>query len=173
MSKKKVDIIWLVVSIFFFLLFACSFLIMPMETKARIFNISVNTFVSGLMFWVSIVMGIVTQCILAVRKKKWYKMNHIKNVKSSQRLGLISFFRNNYATAADIVSAVSLIGFIVSMVVTYGTAYICYVFVSLFAFSFSMHCILNGKIFYHIVNRRTMIQVGEKETTKILKKSKE
>lgn len=163
MSRKQVDTIWLGFSIFFFLMFAVSFLLMPLGSETPIESISAYTMVAGLMFWISIIMGIVTQCVLAHRRRSWYVIHRIRKARATQKIGLISFFKNSYATVADAVTILSLIGLVIAMIATQGTGYICYVLVSLFVFSFSMHCILNGKVFYHIINQNKMLQAIEKE----------
>lgn len=163
MSRKSVDTIWLGLSIFFFLMFAVSFLLMPLGSETPTENISAYTMVAGLMFWISIIMGIVTQCVLAHRRRSWYVIHRIRKVRATQKVGLISFFKNSYAVVADVVTILSLIGLVIAMIATQGTGYICYVLVSLFVFSFSMHCILNGKVFYHIINQNKMLQAIEKE----------
>lgn len=163
MSRKQVDTIWLGLSIFFFLMLSVSFLLMPLGSETPTENISVNTMVAGLMFWISIIMGIVTQCVLAHRRKSWYVIHRIRKVRVTQKVGLISFFKNSYATIADAATILSLIGLVIAMIATQGTGYICYVLVSLFVFSFSMHCIVNGKVFYHIINQNKMLQAIEKE----------
>lgn len=163
MSRKSVDTIWLGLSIFFFLMFAVSFLLMPLGSETPTENISAYTMVAGLVFWISIIMGIVTQCVLAHRRRSWYVIHRIRKVRATQKVGLISFFKNSYAIVADVVTILSLIGLVIAMIATQGTGYVCYVLVSLFVFSFSMHCILNGKVFYHIINQNKMLQAIEKE----------
>lgn len=163
MNKKKVDKIWFGFSIFFFLMLAVSFLLMPLGSEIPTESISTYTLVAGLMFWISIIMGIVTQCVLAFRRKSWYVIHRIKEERTSQKIGLVSFFQNIYATVADVVAILSLVGLVIAMIETQGTGYICYVFVSLFVFSFSMHCILNGKIYYYVINQNKMLQAIEKE----------
>lgn len=163
MSRKQVDSIWLGISIFFFFMLSVSFLLMPLGSETPTESISLYTLVAGLMFWISIVMGIVTQCVLAYRRKDWYVIHRIRKARASQKIGFVSFFKNTYAAIADVVAIFSLIGLVIAMIATHGSGYICYVFVSLFVFSFSMHCILNGKVFYHIVNQNKLLQAIEKE----------
>lgn len=167
MKRKKVDIIWLCSSIFSFLVLAVSFLLMPLESESPSDRLSIYSLVVGIVFWLSLMTGIVTQCVLAYRRRVWYGFHRIRRSRATQRIGLISFFKNPYAIVADIIGIVSLIGLIVAAIVTQGTGYICYVFVSLFVFFFSMHCVLNGKIFYYIINQRKILDATEKEREKV------
>ena len=163
MNRKQVDGIWLGISIFSFLLLSISFLLMPLGSELPSERISGYTLVSGLMFWISIIVGIAAQCVLAHRRKAWFEIHRVRKVKATQRIGLISFFKNAYAAIADIVAIVSLIGLIIAMVVTQGIGYICYVLIALFTFSFSMHCILNGRIYHYVINQNKLSQAIEKE----------
>lgn len=169
MSRKQVDTIWLGFSIFFFFMFAVSFLLMPLGDEVYDEGLSSYSFIAGLMFWISIIMAIITQCVLSWRRKSWYVIHRIRRAKNIQRIGVISFFKNGYATIADVIATLSLLGFVVAMIATQGAGYICYVLVSLFVFSFSMHCILNGKVYYHIVNQNKKLQNIEKERAKLSK----
>ncbi len=150
MNRKKVDYVWLGISIISFLILAISFLLMPLGGTE---DNSVYSMVAGIMFWVSIVIGISAQCVLSGRRKSWNKGHKNLKNKRSQRIGVISFFRNKYAVAADITAIVSLIGLVIALAATQAVGYICYVFISVFVFSLSMHCILNGKNFYYVVNQ--------------------
>lgn len=162
MNRKQVDTIWLGFSILSFLMLSVSFLLMPLGSEILTENLSTYTLVAGLMFWSSIIMGIATQCVLAYRRRSWYVIHRIRKVRVTQKVGLVSFFKNAYATVADVVAILSLIGLVIVTIATQGTGYICYVLVSAFVFSFSMHCILNGKGFYYITNQDKLLQAIEK-----------
>ena len=172
MNRKQVDSIWLGVSIFFFFMLAVSFLLMPLESETPTESLSIYTLVAGLMFWISIMMGIVTQCVLAHRRKSWHTIHRIKKARLSQRVGIISFFQNTYAAVADVFTILSILGLIIAMIVTQGMGYVCYILVCLFVFSFSMHCILNGKIFYYIINQDKILKTIEKERINSVKKER-
>lgn len=172
MSRKQVDSIWLGFSIIFFLMLSVSFLLMPLGNEASTESISLYTLIAGLMFWISIIMGIITQCVLAYRRKNWQAIHRIKKARVAQRIGLISFFKNSYAAIADAATILSLIGLVIVMIATQGSGYICYVCISLFVFSFSMHCILNGKVFYYVVNQNKLSQNMEKERANLSKKER-
>jgi len=172
MSRKQTDSLWLGGSVFFFLMLAVSFLLMPFEGKTPTNDLSIYTIVSGLMFWTSIVMGTVTQCVLAHRRKVWHKNHRVKCDKTIRKVGLLSFFSNTAAAVADVTAIAGLLGLIISMIVTEGSGYICYAFIAVFVFSFSMHCILNGRIFYYVVHQDQMLYVIEKERANSGKKER-
>lgn len=162
MKRKQIDYILLSISIISFLLLAFSFMLMPIESKTFSGNLSIFSLIAGLIFWISLATGTATQIVLTRHRKMWYVSNRVR-VRKSTRTGVISFFKNAYATVADIALMLSLIGLIVVMVATHGIGYICYVFISLFIFSFSMHCILNGKNYYYVINKNKLLQTLEKE----------
>ncbi len=163
MSRKKKDTMLLGISVLSFFVLAISFLLMPLDGENVTENASTYMLISGIMFWASIIIGIITQCLLARRRKTWYETNNVKKVKGTQKIGVVSFFKNSYATIADAVAVISLVGLVVALIATQGIGYICYILVSLFVFSFSMHCILNGKVYYYIFNQDKLLKSMEKE----------
>lgn len=162
MKSKRTDYAWLIASIVSFLLLSISFLLMPIECNNVLGGVSIPM-LAGVLFWSSIVCGIVTQVVLAHRIKSWLASNKIKCGRSVRKYGLISFFKNPFAIAADIAMIVGLVGLVVSIVLTHGIGYVCYVFLALFVFSFSMHCILNGKTFYTMKNKSKILLALQKE----------
>ncbi len=165
MKKDKKDYIWLAASVMSFLLLAVSFLLMPLEVTNTLDGFSIINYLAGIIFWLSIILIIITQIVAAKRRKKWLNSNGIKKVSSLKTPGIISFFRNIYGVVADIMALISLIGFIAFFFITNGTGYICYVFIALFIFSFGMHCIFNGKSFFVITNKDKIMQILQKERT--------
>ncbi len=170
MSTRGTDRVWLYISIAFFFLFSVSFLLMPFGDSTSSESVSVYTLISGSLFWISLLSGIFTQVFLSHRRKKWYVKNHVIEGRFSGKLGLVSFFSNTEATVADVICMISFSALAISMVLTHGVGYVCYIFLSVFVFSFSMHCILNGKNYYHIVNREKMLRSLEKRRVNTVKK---
>lgn len=162
MSRKKVDCIWLGLLIFSFFMLSVSFLLMPLGDTAFVNGISVYALAAGIIFWVSIIIAIVAQSVLAGRRRAWYRTHQGEKQKIKQSIGVWSFFQNAYASIVDIAAILSLIGLIVAMFVTKGTGYICYVLVALFVFSFSMHCVLNGKVAFYVMNQEKLGKAAEK-----------
>lgn len=132
-------------SIVCYLFMSVSFLLMPADIFSdKVYAENIVWF-SGSCFWVFLLIGVILQIVLAVRYKK-----SAKNQKSECRVGIISFLKNPFGIAADIILVISIIGFVVSMIVTNSRGYICYIFISLLVFSFSTHCVLNGKVYCNI-----------------------
>ena len=150
MKRKKVDIIWLIISVACFLLVSISILLMPIVSTTNPETLGIMRYVPGLMFWIFLAGGIITQIVLAVRRRKWFTLSG-KDPKTGERIGLISFFACPLAGFFDVIAAVSLVCFAVSIFISGG--YLALVFMAVLVFSFSMHCILNGKIYYHILSR--------------------
>ena len=132
----------LLVSVACFLLMSVDFLIMPIanniEKDMRWFEI-----LTGILFWLPLIIGVILQVVLSLN----YKKNISKDMTDNKRFGAISFFKNKIAAVFDVISIISLITFIAMLIFTNATSYFCYILISLFVFSFCMHCILNGKIF--------------------------
>lgn len=153
MDRKRIDLLWLAVSIVSYLLMAVMFLLMPIDNMVPSLKDSRIIVIVGIGFWVFLILGIAAQVILSGRRKAWYRTQHINEKRSSvRRVGLISFFSNKIAVVADIAMVISLIGLVASVIITKATGYTCYVFLAIFSFSFCLHCILNGKVYYHVTH---------------------
>lgn len=171
MSRKRKDQLWLSVSIVFFLAFAASFLMMPLGEERSDGGITPFAFAAGLMFWVSLLLGLITQGVLSHRRKVWYA-NHNSRAAAARKIGLISWFKNRYAAIADVMTLLSLVATVVVYVLTDGVGYICYVMAFLLVFSFCMHCILNGKNFYYVKNGKDLPNTTEKSSANATKKGR-
>jgi hypothetical protein len=118
-----------------------SFLVMPIEGNAA--TQKYMTILPGIAFWGSLVGGITSYICFASGVNK--RIN--SKVKSKCTIGLISFFKNKYAIVADVTMMVSLAATVAALLLTDGTAYMCYLSVALFVWSFSMHCVCNAGAF--------------------------
>ena len=155
MKKLKTDFILLYISVLCFLVFSVSFLLMPLESKTQINGISVPSFAAGIMFWLGLIFGAASQTLLSARYKNRMsaRAREIgRNVRPASRVGLFTFLRNTPAIIADVGCAVSFAGLVAVLIITGGAGYVCFSFMSVFAFTFAMHCILNGKIYANITN---------------------
>ncbi len=123
------------------LLLGASFLLMPIEGSGAMQKYM--SFLPGIVFWGSLVGEIISYVCFASGIKKQIDPKG----KPKGTLGLIAFFKNKYAIVADLTMIVSFLGTIAAMLLTDGTKYICYLFVALFVWSFSMHCVCNGGAF--------------------------
>lgn len=153
MRKRSSDVLWLWISIISFFAMSVMFLIMPIGSATTDVR-EVNTlFIVGGCFWTFMVIGVIAQIVFSKKRKAWYKAQRINIKRSSvKRVGAISFFSCREAVIADLIVIAALTGLIVSALLTHATGYVCYVFLALLSFAFCMHCILNGKIYYHITH---------------------
>lgn len=163
MNHRKKETAYLIASIVGFLIFSISFLLMPVETGEAEQGPNAITLVSGLMFWIGLIVGIIAQISLSTSRKKWFARNRVRLPLSNQpKLGVISFFKNMTAIVFDVVMILSLIGLVIAVLITNATGYACYIFIALFSFSFSAHCIFNGKNYYFIENKENIKKAIEK-----------
>lgn len=145
MSSVKKEIVILTISIISYFLLAASFLFMPLENEQL-------QIMAGVMFWVFLILGIVSQVLLAI----WFRQACSKNKEwriQKQRIGMFTIGKNKFSVVADIVLLISAVTFVVLMIFTRGTGYISYIVLTILVFSFSMHCVLNGKVYYYICER--------------------
>ena len=155
MKQRKIDRILLGISVGCFLLMSVSFLLMPIASA---------TVVPGFLFWLGLLLGVVLQFLLEARRRAFFKSYAVNRKKMQKpRCGLLSFGSNAPALVADRSLAISLIGMIAAFVITKGYGYLCYVFIATTMFSFCMHCVLNGRIYFHVKNQIKVRQVLEQK----------
>lgn len=105
------------------------------------------TYLSGVMFWVSLFGTISIALFINYKRKK--SKEFANDASGSKRWGIIHFFQNKPAIISDVLLFVSLIGFIITRILSETTIFPV-VFLSLFIFSFGMHCMLNGSNYNYI-----------------------
>ncbi len=161
MKDKKLVLLQLS-SIFCFLIFALSFMLMSIGSQTVSDKLSTTSLIAAILFWASILAGLVIQIILTKLVKNWLAANKVDNESLPKRIGIISFFKNKLAAIFDILMFGGLIGLVAAFIATQGIGFLCYVFLSLFVFSFAMHCILNGKKYFVISNRENLSKANRK-----------
>lgn len=162
MKNQKSELILLIVSIASFLLLSLAFVLMPLK---NITGMAVFSILPGIMFWLFLLLGILTQVLLANKRKNWIVKNKAQmNAFYKKRIGIFSFAQNPPAIIADVICMLSIIAFVVAMYLTNGTGFR-YICIAIAIFSFCMHCILNGKIYDYITkkNKITKSRKGVKE----------
>ena len=145
MSSVKKEIVILTISIISYFLLATSFLFMPLENEQL-------QIMAGVMFWLFLILGIVSQVLLAILFRQACSKNKEWRIQK-QRVGIFTIGKNKLSVVADIVLLISAVTFVVLMIFTRGTGYISYIVLTILVFSFSMHCVLNGKVYYYICER--------------------
>lgn len=113
-------------------------------------GLPLKNIITGIIIWLSLASGIVSQILLSVRLKG--KIKSDSTIKK-QKIGLITFISNRYAFIADALLAVSIILFILSIFLSPYFGYFNYIIWCILTFSLSMHCILNGKIFNYLLHK--------------------
>lgn len=148
MNNKSLNIVFLLSSFGFFVM-SVDFMLMPIGSNDITHDYRWLDIITGLLFWIGLIVGTVLFAIYISKCKKLYNENRgNKNVYQEKHIGLITFFSNKAAMIADVALFISIILFGVLMIFTDRTSYICYISISILAFSFIMHCILNSKSFY-------------------------
>lgn len=149
-KKKEIKIngkLIFYISIISMFLFSATFMIMPFASDYSVSNENNSLLIIvGAVFWGSLVVAVlaslyVTSCRCRYNKVHPSEKKHIK-------IGLISFFSNREALVFDLMFIVSTIGFVFCLF--FDESIVSYIFLSIFVFSFFMHCVLNGKNFNYI-----------------------
>ncbi len=155
MRQRQIDRTLLKISVCCFLFMSVSFLLMPIASM---------TIISGLLFWLGLLFGVVLQVVIEVRRRAFFKAYAVKReTMQKPRNGLLSFNSNKMAAIVDKIMIVSFVLMIVVLILTKGYGYICNVLMTITVFSFCLHCVLNGRIYFHANNQLKVRQVLEKK----------
>ena len=104
-----------------------------------------GSIIIGIIFWLGLIAGIVLTVLLSKKIKK--------TGFNEGKIGLIHFFSNPIAIVFDCLMILSLIGSVL-IIVFKSEQLIGYFVIALFIFSFEMHCILNGKNYLYIKQKK-------------------
>lgn len=147
MNQKNIKLLHYI-SILGLFMMSVIFLFMPGDPFA--YGVTLKKVLLAILFWSGMISVIVTQ----VKLTNIFKSSKEYNEKFRKRkIGIACFFSNRYASIADLVCVLSLILLIISFFLGEKMGYfycVIYIIWFIFLFSFSMHCILNGKKYYYI-----------------------
>ena len=158
MKKKPTGRPLLVISIFGFFLLSSSFVLMIVEGIELL---------SGICFWAGILVGSVPLMILEGKRRAFFKSYHVKRQKMQKpRNGLLSFGSNPEAKVADMATLIGVAATALALILTKGSGLICYILIAVTTMSFCLHCIFNGRIYFHVNNQKRIRQVLEQKKAK-------
>ena len=158
-NKDQTGAMILLVSICSFLTTTVSMLLMSTD---------ISDILLGSLFWGGLLVGVVSQIVLEIRRRSLFRYYNVPRQKMQKpRNGLLTFCSNREAMIADLICGASLIATVLAILITKGTAYICAVCIGILLFSFCMHCILNGRNYFHINNYGKIRQTLESKKTSI------
>lgn len=165
MSRKQIDTLLLGLSISSFGIMSVSFLLMPIE------RISI---LAGGIFWVGLLMGFILQVVLEIRRRDFFARYRVRLQQMQRpRNGLLTVGANKMAKIADGVFAISVICLVLSFWLTRGTSYLCYILITIATFSLCMHCVLNGRIYFHVINQTKIQRALEKKKVRTFRKERD
>lgn len=162
MKRKQADRILLYLSIGAYAVMSISFMLMPIDAIGR---------TPGVLFWGGLLLGILFQLISETRRRRFLSRCRINPKKmQNPRNGLFTFSSNKYTKVADWILLVSLVCTILLFLITRGTGYLCFVFISISTMAFCMHCIFNGKIFFYVRNQSKILHLLEQKRVRTFNK---
>lgn len=112
------------------------------------------TYLSGVMFWIGLVGTICMALYITYLRKR--SKEFAERISNNTKLGIIHFFQNKPAIISDVLLFVSLIGFAIVRILS-STTILSFLFLSLFIFSFGMHCMLNGSNYNYITYQKRSV----------------
>lgn len=155
MKQRRMDRMLLSMSVLGFFLMSASFLLMPSD-KAR--------YTPGILFWGGLAVGVALQIVLEIRRRAFFAAYKVSRKKMQKpRNGLLTFSSSRLAAVVDILMIVSFVATVLTLILTRGYGYVCYVLIAVTLFTFCLHCILNGRIFFHVKNQIKVRQVLEQK----------
>ena len=162
MTRKQMDRLLLCLSIVFFAVMSISFLLMPIDAMGG---------APGVLFWGGFLLGILFQIILETRRRSFFAKYRVNPKKMQKpRNGFLTFSSNKYAKVVDRILLVSVVCTILAFLITRGTGYLCFVFISISIMALCLHCIFNGRIFFHIMYQTKVRQVLEQKKVRTFNK---
>lgn len=148
MKQKAVPKILFFVLIALMFLFAASFLVMPVASKSSLEGKPDLLLWNGIWFWTTGLSSLTLFGIVNRGRKRQLKGRTNLKMKN-RKMGIICFFSNVWAKAADGAFVASFIGLVV-FVVFFPHSYVVFIFAFTSVFTFLMHCMLNGENFEYI-----------------------
>lgn len=144
MEKKT---IYFYLYIIFLAMFSLSFAFMPTAVSAMYNGANGLLYFTGSSFWLGLILAIVSMMLLDINRRRNVKFQ--EKYKGLKQFGLVNFFKNKPARIFDIVAAVSFFVNVMIQIINVNKTLI-FIGISLFIFSFGMHCILNGVNYIYI-----------------------
>lgn len=141
----------LVIYIVSLALFALSILLMPFVNAGKR-DSKIPMYLDGALFWVS---GIST-IYQAIRINHSRRINAVfnKEYPGLKKLALLHFFQNKPALVMDLMMFISLSAFAIGRFLAWNLK-VQFFLISMFVFSFGMHCMLNGINYMYIKHKTT------------------
>lgn len=128
---------------------AVSFFLMPIANGVKR-STRIPMYADGALFWIALLatVGMAVRINGARRRSQVFGSAY----KGRKKLGLTHFFQNKPALCMDLLMFASLLAGIIAWFLSWDII-IQFLFISLFVFSFGMHCMLNGMNYIYIKHK--------------------
>lgn len=142
--KKSGDLILLRLSVISYFLMSASILLMPVDEMKKL---------AGGLFWGGLLLGSGFQFLLESHRRAFFAGYHLNYRKmQKRRCGFWNFFSNRTALFVDVLLAAGFLSAVTMLILTKGHGYLCFVLVALTVFCICLHCIVNGRNYFHVKN---------------------
>ena len=143
--KRISCLLW--TSVIFLGIHSICYLFMPLASAMADTTNRIPLLVLGSIFWLTMIAGYILLIIANAERRRFIKLKMHEDYKMGCRIGILTFFDNPLAIAADSICFASLAFFGVLLFLQKTDMYVSYILLFLFSLSFHMHCILNGRIY--------------------------
>ena len=136
----------LIVSIIFLSISAISIALIPLYNLLGNAKTNPISYIGTALLWIGIIGGYVA-LFMFIRKHR--------GLRTKGRIGVITFFRNRYASIADVVLVIALVLIVVLALLRTGSMVIYSLLFGIVFLFFNLHCIFNGRVFHTLIKKRS------------------
>lgn len=136
----------LIVSIVFLSISAISIALIPLYNLLGNDKTNPISYIGTALLWIGIIGGYVA-LFMFFRKHR--------GLRAKGRIGVITFFRNRYASIADVIFIISLVLIVVLALLRTGSVVIYSLLFGIVFLLFNFHCIFNGRVYHTLLKKRS------------------
>ena len=124
-----------------------TFLLMPManDLADRTGNWSIR--IVGALFWVFAIAGYGMVIVANANRKKFLNKEFGRDIQKNFRPGILCFFSNKIAKLVDIMLAILVVVFVITVFTRLKYTYYIVIMLSCLVWASNMHCLFNGRIY--------------------------
>ncbi len=124
-----------------------TFLLMPLASRLSEQSSGWSVRIVGIIFWILAIVGYGSIAKANKFRKRFLNMKFGRDIQKNFRPGVFCVFSNKIAEVVDIMLAVFLVAFIVSLFTPLKNTYYIAVILSFLVWAANMHCLFNGRTY--------------------------
>lgn len=141
----KISFRLLAISIVFLSISALSIVLIPLYSMMGDEKGAPISYVGTVLLWIGIIGGYISLFLFY----RQYKQLDVKG-----RIGVITFFRNRYASIVDLMLILAVVLIVVLALLNTGTVWIFSLLFGIVFLLVNLHCILNGRVYHTLLSKK-------------------